>query len=78
MRTDDALGEALDGEMLEANLAIRLTGRVDDDKISWVAGLMERLFNALVQSFGDAHQGKSIDGDRRAVWNGGDSLQDGS
>src|SRR2546422_136552 len=24
--------------MLEANLAIRLTGRVDDDKISWVAG----------------------------------------
>ena len=77
MRTDDALGEALDGEMLEANLAIRLTGRVHDDKISRMAGFTERFFDALVQGFGDAHQGKAVDGHRRAVGNGVDRLRDG-
>ena len=77
MRADDALGQAFDGEVLEANVAVRLAGGMDDDEIPGMAGLFERIFDALVERLGDAHQGEAIDGDRGAIGNRSDGLCEG-
>ena len=78
VRADDALRQTLDGEMLEADLAIALAGGMHDDEISWMASLAKVLFDALVERLGHAHQRETIDRDRRAVGDGGDGLLNGS
>ena len=77
MRADDALGQALDGEMLEANLAIGLSGGMHDDEIAGMAGLTERVFDAFVEGLGYAHQCETVDGQRRAVGDRRDGGLDG-
>ena len=62
--------------MLEADLSIRLAGRMDDDEISRMAGRTERLFDALVQRFGDTHQREAVNRDRGAVRDDGDRFAD--
>jgi len=76
VRTDDAFREALDGEVFEANFAIRLPGRMDDHEISRVTGRTKRLFDAFVERLGDAHQRESVHGDGRSVGDRRDSLLD--
>jgi hypothetical protein len=76
VRTDNAFRQALDGEVLEANFAIRLPGRMDDDEISWVTGRTKCLFNAVIERLGDAHQRESVHGDGRSVLDRRDSLLD--
>ncbi len=77
MRADDAFREPLDGEVLEANFAIRLAGRMHDDEIPRMAGLAKVLFNALVERLGHPHQREAVDSDRRAVRDRRHSLLDG-
>ena len=76
MRADDALGEAFDGEMLEANLAIRLAGRMHDHEIPGMPGGAKPGFDGFVDRLRDAHQGEPVNRDRGTVRDGGRGFPD--
>jgi hypothetical protein len=76
MRTDDPLGQSLDGKVLEANHPVGLPGSMHDNELARMARSSKCLLDPLVERFGDAHQREPVDRYRRPIRDGGNGFVD--